>query len=315
MATGTSVNLTIAEEWQALMADNFDWDLVRKMMRFDVITKADYSLTGKPGDKLNVMSYNYIGEAQDLTEGVAMTIDPISTREKISPTIKVVGKAVSQTKYALETNLERYGVMEEAMRQIATAFKEKMDNDIKASLDTTPLVFDNTVTDPADWSTLALGFTPIVKAKSLFVAEDDEEYVLFIHPDQEVDIINDDRFTPAHQLGDNITTTGTIGRIANCTIVKTRAIVKNTTTPLKGFWINYLVKKGAVKVLYKTEMDVTARYEPDTLTYELFANGMYATWLQFGDSCVKMKVGVATDSGTAPTRDNPNEGVAETSNA
>ena len=76
-----------------------------KKIKFSPIARIDTTLAGRPGSTITVPKYAYIGDAEDVAEGVAMgtTVLTASTTEA---TIKKAGKAVEITD---ESVLSGYG--------------------------------------------------------------------------------------------------------------------------------------------------------------------------------------------------------------
>ena len=93
--------------------------------------KIDTTLAGKPGDTITVPKYEYIGDAEDLAEGVTADKTLLTTT---SAPFKVK-KAVKQVELTDEAVLSGYGnPVGEPNSQLAKAIASKVDNDVMEAL-------------------------------------------------------------------------------------------------------------------------------------------------------------------------------------
>lgn len=93
-------------------------------------------LTGKPGDTIAFPFWDMIGDAEELEENVAMTVDKL-TDDQFKVKIKEVGKAVGFTDTAFRTLVSgdtpqaaKEAAIKEVLRQMALKFAKKVDDDI-----------------------------------------------------------------------------------------------------------------------------------------------------------------------------------------
>ena len=214
MATGvTKLENLIDPE---VMADMISAKLPSKI-KVSPIAKIDKTLEGIPGSTITVPAYEYIGDAEDVAEGVAMGVTQLATTTK-QVTIKKAGKAVALTDEAV---LSGYGdPMEETTRQIIKSFATKIDNDCMAELQKATLTYDGTAG--------IISYDGIVDAVDLFQEEDVVERVMFIHPKQVTQIRKDPDFLDNNKYPLNTRMTGAIGSIGGCTIVPSLKVKLDT---------------------------------------------------------------------------------------
>lgn len=207
-----------------VMADMVSAKLPKKI-KFSPIARIDTTLVGRPGSTITVPKYAYIGDAEDVAEGVAMgtTVLTASTTES---KVKKAGKAVEITD---EAALSGYGKpVEAAINQLAMSIAAKVDNDSYDALTTAPIVYDGTAA--------VISYTAVVAANSKFEDESDASLtkILFIHPEQEATLLNDADFKSNDKYPLNVIMNGTIGSIAGAQVVKSKKVklvkyTKNTS--------------------------------------------------------------------------------------
>ncbi len=249
-ATGTT-KLTNMVNPQ-VMADMIEADINSANGKFDSITKEDNTLVGQPGSVITVPQWAYIGDAADLTEGVAMDTEVMSN-STTSATIKSVGKGVDLTDQAV---LSGFGdPMGTAASQIAASIVQKKDKDIAVALDTATTV-------QGDGTTVVV-LADILKAKALFGDEDDENIEFRCHPHVYNDIIAlCDALTT--NLGDYIKEAGALTQLYGMKVIKTNKCTQ-TNTGATAYFNSYLSKANAVKVYNKrgtaveTDRDIKAK--------------------------------------------------------
>ena len=202
-----------------------------KLIRFSPIAKIDTTLVGVPGDTITVPKYAYIGDAEDIAEGVAMgTVTLTASTTKI--TVKKAGKAVELTDEAL---LSAYGdPLGEANRQLALSIASKVDNDGYAALKTAALKFDG--------SAAAIGYDPIVSAVDKFGYEGDgaAKGVIYVSPAQVTTIRKDPNFLDVNKypIANGLMVSGVIGTICGFQVVPSKKVEKDEAGTS---WLNPLV--------------------------------------------------------------------------
>ena len=197
-----------------VMADMVSAKLPKKI-KFSPIARIDNTLVGRPGSTIIVPKYAYIGDAEDVAEGVAMgtTVLTASTTEA---KVKKAGKAVELTD---ESVLSGYGdPLGTVINQLAMSVGAKVDNDCYDALCGASLVYDGTGA--------TIGYSAVVAANSKFEDESDESLakILFIHPNQEATLLNDADFKSNDKYPLNVIMNGTIGSIAGAQVVKSKKV-------------------------------------------------------------------------------------------
>lgn len=216
-----------------------------KKIKFSPIAKIDTTLVGRPGDTITVPKYAYIGDAEDVAEGVAMGTT-VLTASTTQVKVKKAGKAVELTD---ESVLSGYGdPVGEATNQLTMAIAAKVDNDCLDALYTAPLT--------SDQSTAVIGYEGIVKANAVFGDESDEAMnkVMYIHPEQEQTIRLDENFMDKNKYGLELVMNGAIGKIAGIEIKKSKKVTKNEA----GNWKNPIVILSTADPNEASDADGTA---------------------------------------------------------
>lgn len=195
----------------------------------------DTTLTGNPGSTISVPSYKYIGDAEDLAEGVTATAAVLGT----SVTKATIKKAVKAVEITDEAKLCGYGDPEgEIVKQLAKAIASKVDSDAMEAITTKTADGgeDGGVQLYYDGSTKAINYAGIVDAIDVFAEEFNSEKVLFINPAQLTALRKDADFISADKYGTgkSVMVTGEVGMVANCHIVPTKRVKKITTGGATG---------------------------------------------------------------------------------
>lgn len=191
-----------------------------KKLRVAPFATIDRTLVGVPGNTITVPSYTYIGDAEDVNEGVEAGVVTLGTSTKTA-TIKKAMKAVELTDEAV---LSGYGdPVGNAENQLALAVASKIDNDaLDALLATNTRKYDS--------KTKAINYDVIVDAIDLFEEEVNTEKVMFVNPKQVTTLRKDPNFISADKYPANVIMTGEIGTIANTRIVPTKKVKLDTTS-------------------------------------------------------------------------------------
>lgn len=188
-----------------------------KKIKFSPIARIDTTLTGRPGSTITVPKYAYIGDAEDVAEGVAMGTT-VLTASTTQATVKKAGKAVEITD---ESVLSGYGdPLGQGVNQLTMSIAAKVDNDGYDALCGATLVYDGTGAE--------IGYDGVVDADSKFEDESDEALtkILFIHPLQEATLRKDDDFKSKDKYPLEVVMNGTIGSIAGAHVVKSKKVKK-----------------------------------------------------------------------------------------
>ena len=185
------------------------------------IAKIDRTLVGNPGNTITVPQYAYIGDAEDIAEGVAAETVKLATTTT-TVTVKKAMKAVELTDEAI---LSGYGnPVGETNNQLAKAIASKVDVDGMEALQGAQLIYDG--------SASVIKYTGVVDAIDLFNEEVNTEKVIFVHPKQVTQLRKDSDFISADKYTGNVVMTGEIGKIANCRVVPSKKVKDDGTNYL-----------------------------------------------------------------------------------
>ena len=250
MATQTKLaNLVNPEVMAAMVSAKLP-----KKIKFSPIAKIDRTLVGRPGDTITVPKYAYIGDAEDVAEGVAMGTT-VLTASTTQVKVKKAGKAIELTDEAV---LSGYGdPVGEGTNQLTMAIAAKVDNDCLDALYEAPLTYDG--------SAAVVGYEGIVKANAKFGDESDEAMnkVMYIHPDQEQTIRLDENFMDKNKYGLELVMNGAIGKIAGIEIKKSKKVQKDDG----GNWKNPIVILSEDDPNEDASADATAEEAPALTIY------------------------------------------------
>ena len=191
--------------------------------------KIDTTLVGQPGSTITIPRYKYIGEAEDVAEGVEAGTVKLET-DTDTYTVKKAMKAVTLTDEAI---LSGYGnPVGEANSQLGKAIAEKIDNDVMDELKGA----QNNVTLEGD-----ISYDNVVNAIDRFNEEENVPKVMFIHPKQVTQLRKDPDFISNDKYNNNVIMRGEIGMIANTRIVPTKKAINAEKT----LFINPIVQLRA----------------------------------------------------------------------
>lgn len=197
-----------------VMADMISATLPKKI-KFAPIANIDTTLVGRPGNTITVPKYAYIGEAEDVAEGVAMGTT-VLTASTTQATVKKAGKAVELTDEAV---LSDHGdTIGETTKQLSMSIADKVDSDSYDALTGASLVYNGTSAE--------IGYNAIVDANALFEDESDGSLakIMFIHPLQEATLRKDADFKSKDKYPLDVVMNGTIGSIAGAQVVKSKKV-------------------------------------------------------------------------------------------
>lgn len=195
-----------------VMADMISAKVEKKLV-VTPFAKVDTTLQGVPGDTITVPQYSYIGDAEDVAEGVACGTVTLQTS---TSTVKVK-KAMKAVTLTDEAVLSGYGnPVGETNNQIALAIAAKIDSDAMNILQTAQLIYDGTAK--------TVSYEGIVDAVDIFEEELNTEKVIFVHPKQVTQLRKDSNFISADKYPGSVVMTGEIGMIANCRVVPSKKV-------------------------------------------------------------------------------------------
>ena len=200
---------------------------LQKAIKVTPIAKIDTTLQGRPGSTITVPRYIYIGDAEDLAEGVTAGTVQLTT-DTDDYTVK---KAVKQVRLTDEAVLSGYGnPVGETNAQLGMAIASKIDQDAMDAL------LGASVKDTSH-NTEEISYNGVVDALDLFQEEDNVEKVMFIAPGQVTSLRKDENFISRDKYGNQVMIDGEIGMIANTRITVSKRIVAN-----EGKYVNPIVQ-------------------------------------------------------------------------
>ena len=248
-----------------------------KAIKFTQIAKVDNTLVGVPGSEITLPSFNYIGAAEDVAEGAAVTPSVMTTSNK-KAAIKKAVKAVDLTD---EAKLSGYGdPVAQRAAQLAKSIADKVDNDILAALSGATLVAT---------SANKISYEGIMDAIDKLAEEDAQEKVIFIAPSQLTVLRKEDKFYDKSKYGNDVIMTGEVGMVGGC-----RGVVSKKISDAGATIDNYIVcvnadeeELPAVSLFMKR--DIQAGVQPDLLSGKevMVANKHYAVALTNESKVVK----------------------------
>lgn len=232
-----------------VMADIIDAKIANKIV-VTPFAKIDTTLQGVPGDTITVPTYAYIGDAEDVAEGVEAGTT-VLTATSTKATVKKAVKNVDLTDEAL---LSGYGdPVGQATSQLAKSIASKVDVDCMAAL-------LGVKTQIFDGSAAKIGYNGVVDAIDVFNEEVNGEKVIFVNPKQVTDLRKDANFISADKYPGQVVMTGEIGMICNAHVVPSKKVVLDSTS---AFYVCPIVK---------LESDVEVDEEAPALTIYLKRN-------------------------------------------
>ena len=267
-----------------VMADMISAKVEAKVI-ISKIAKVDTTLQGQPGNEVTVPQYKYIGDAEDVAEGVAMGTAKLETGST-KFTIKKAGKGVSITDEAI---LSGYGdPVGEANKQLAMAIANKIDNDVVDVInkeyalgtaeDGVQLIYDG--------SAKVISYAGVVDAEDYFDEETSSDKILYVHPKQMTQLRKDPDFISADKYDGNVMTSGEVGKIGTCRVVRSKKVKLNSEGTA---YLNPIVKltndaeteedAPAVTIYLKRDTQVERERKADAGLTNIFTNKHYGVAL------------------------------------
>ena len=258
---------------------------IEKKIVVSKIAKVDNTLVGQPGNQVTVPQYKYIGDAEDVAEGVAMGTAKLETGSTVF-TIKKAGKGVSITDEAI---LSGYGdPVGESEKQLSTAIANKIDNDVITVL--TKVYDKSTAPDGvqliAGDGTAQISYNGVVDAEDLFDEEVSSDKILYVHPKQMTKLRKDADFISADKYDGKVMTSGEVGKIGTCRVVRSKKVPLDSTS---AYYLCPMVKltndaeteedAPAVTIYLKRDTQVERERKADSGVTNLFTNKHYGVAL------------------------------------
>ena len=261
-----------------VMADMINKKLVDKML-FAPLATVDTTLAGRPGDTITLPSWNYIGDAATLAEGVSLTTSILSAGTT-SVTIHKIAKGIELTDEAV---LSGYGdPIGEATSQLALALASALDNEFLSILHgiSTTMIYNtvNSATYPTD--------TDIIGALELFGEDiEDGPTVALVGPQVYTAMRgNINSWVPASEIAANVAVRGVVGEYQGCQVI----VSNKLKTTGAGAGDIYLVKPGALRLFLKRDTLVEADRDILAFTNVFTASKHFAAYLYDSSKAIRI---------------------------
>ena len=260
-----------------VMADMISAKIEQKII-VSKIAKVDTTLQGRPGNEVTVPQYKYIGDAEDIAEGVACG----TAKLEASSTSFTIKKAMKGTQITDEAVLSGYGdPLGESERQLALAIANKVDNDVMDALSD-----EAGIQLTAGDGTKVISYAGIVDAEDLFDEEVSSEKVLYVHPKQMTQLRKDADFLSADKYDGKVMMSGEVGKIGTCRVVRSKKVKLDGTG---AFYLNPIVKLNndaeteedapAITIYLKRDTQVEPNRVANSGITEIFVNKHYGVAL------------------------------------
>lgn len=238
-------------------------------IRFYPLATVDNTLVGRPGSTLTVPTWEYIGDAEDIPEGTAITPDQMSATDK-TLTIKKAGKGIEITDEAVLSGLG--DPIGEGVNQLSLSISHKIDSDLLEELKKA------TQTAEGQPDTVA----GIQGALDIFSDEEDEPSVLVINPVDAGKLRADAQknYLWGTVQGAEAVISGTFGEILGAQVARSNKLKQGEA---------FLVKAGAIRLLMKRDTQV--EHDRDILkkTTVITADQHYGAYLYDPSKVVKFE--------------------------
>lgn len=250
------------------------------LIKFAPLAVMGYELQGNPGDTLTIPTWNYIGDAVDVAEGVEADVTNLTAT---SSEVKVK-KAVKNVGITDEARLSAYGdPMGQIENQLAVALASKVDNDcLKAIKD---------LVGGLEFSGTAFGIEYIADALVKFGEDLEETTFIYIHPKNYAILRKADEFV--HVSNGQVIVSGQVGTIYGCPIVVSNKMAEDDV---------YFIRQGAIGIELKREVMVETERQVTKKQTIVSADRHYCAYVRDASKLVKGKIagGYATLAEEAP---------------
>lgn len=216
-----------------VVGDMIDKKLV-DAIRFSPLATVDTTLVGRPGSKLTLPSYAYIGDASVVGEGEDIPVAQL-TQSTAEVEIHKIGKGVQITDEAV---LSGYGnPEEEAVDQILTALASQADKEMLAVLEAIGSEMTHT-------GAAVLTADNVADALVKFGEDIDGDKVLLCNAEDYNAIRKANDWVPASEIAANMVIRGSVGMVHGCQVV-----ISNKLAGKPAF----IVKPGALRLILKRD--------------------------------------------------------------
>lgn len=236
-------------------------------IKFAPLCNVNRDLEGRPGSKLTLPKYGFIGEAGVVAEGADIEMAELSATS-VEKTVQKIAKGVTITDEAI---LSAYGnPADEVAKQLLMAIAGKVDKDCAAAFREATLNVDVTG---------KFGKDAVIDMIAKFGEDMDEDMVLVINAQHLAELRKDEAFM--HVMNGQVIMNGEIGQIFGA-----RVVVSNKVGEKEAF----LVKQGAVEIIMKRNVAVEADRNIVNKTNIFTADEHYVVYLRDESKIVKATI-------------------------
>lgn len=259
-----------------VLAAYIDKKLIHNIV-FAPLAEVDATLVGAPGDVIKFPYYSFIGSAEDLVEGSAISTVSLNA-STVSCQIKEAGKGVEITDTAI---LSAYGnPVGEIGSQLVKAIADKVDIDFLTTLGGATQVYSTST------SQAGLSVQDLSNSLELFGEDIDGKKTLLVSPKVYTAIRNTKDWCPASEFAAGALVRGAVGQVFGCDIIVSNRL--RNANALKE--CAYIVKPGALRLVLKrntlleADRDILRRVNVFTATKH------YVTYRYNESGIIKLKV-------------------------
>jgi N4-gp56 family major capsid protein len=195
-----------------VVADYIDMKLI-DAIRLSPLARIDYTLVGRPGDKVTLPYYTYVGAAESVNEGADIPIAVLS-QETTKVKVQKIGRAVQFTDEALLSGAG--DIAGEAARQVVLAINDKVEGLL---IDNMGAVASLTKTIAAATGGTDAAADDISDALTLLGEDIDGTKVLLCPPSLYGRLRKTAHWIPNTEMGADMIVRGTVGMIHGCQVV------------------------------------------------------------------------------------------------
>jgi hypothetical protein len=235
-----------------------------KLIKFAPLAELDSNLQGHVGNSITVPSWNYIGDASDVAEGVAITAENISAGS-IDVTVKKAVKDIAMTdESVLATNGEVVGQVEQ---QLAVSIANKIDEDALVQL--TATATSATVPQiPQQIATATISQSGLAQLRVYF-GEDLEDTFLAISVADYAKVLSLPEFVSVEQ--GQAFMSGHVGQVMGLNIIVSGRLASGKAV---------LLQQGGLGIAIKREVNTESERDMTTRSTRLGADVHYACYIK-----------------------------------
>lgn len=236
-------------------------------IKFAPLCNVNRDLEGRPGSKLTLPKYGFIGEAGVVAEGEDIEMAEL-TATSVEKEVQKIAKGVTVTDEAI---LSAYGnPADEVAKQLLMAIAGKVDKDCAAAFREATL--NVSVTGK-------FGKDAVIDMIAKFGEDMDEDMVLVINAQHLAELRKDEAFM--HVMNGQVIMNGEIGQIFGARVVVSNKVQANEA---------FLVKAGAVEIIMKRNVAVEADRNIVNKTNIFTADEHYVVYLRDESKIVKATI-------------------------